>query len=109
MSAQTCGLVGGPIGCELAQAFQRVGSRVILLHMNAHLLDREDTEAAAIVQRAFFSRRDNTAPRREDYPRRPQCGEGIIWYESQGKETSAVVDEMLIGTDRTPKDSTWKL
>lgn len=44
---------GGPIGCELAQAFQRLGSQVTLLHKHAHLLDREDTEAAAIVQSAF--------------------------------------------------------
>jgi pyruvate/2-oxoglutarate dehydrogenase complex dihydrolipoamide dehydrogenase (E3) component len=39
----------GPIGCELAQAFQRLGSQVSLLHKNAHLLDREDMEAAALV------------------------------------------------------------
>src|SRR5204863_3092698 len=45
---------GGPIGCELAQAFQRLGSQVNLLHKNAHLLDREDMEAAAIVQSAFI-------------------------------------------------------
>src|ERR1035438_3427696 len=43
-----------PIGCELAQAFQRLGSQVCLLHKNAHLLDREDAEAAAIVQSAFI-------------------------------------------------------
>src|SRR6266704_6667376 len=45
---------GGPIGCELAQAFQRFGSQVSLLHKNAHLLDREDMEDAAIVQSAFI-------------------------------------------------------
>jgi pyruvate/2-oxoglutarate dehydrogenase complex dihydrolipoamide dehydrogenase (E3) component len=27
---------GGPIGCELAQTFQRLGSHVVLLHKNAH-------------------------------------------------------------------------
>ena len=46
---------GGPIGCELAQAFQRLGSQVSLLHKNAHLLDREDMDAAALVQKAFHS------------------------------------------------------
>src|SRR6266849_2289620 len=45
---------GGPIGCELAQVFQRLGSQVSLLHKNAHLLDREDMEAAALVQKAFI-------------------------------------------------------
>ena len=45
---------GGPIGCELAQAFQRLGAKVSLLHKHGHLLDREDTEAAALVQKAFM-------------------------------------------------------
>ncbi len=47
---------GGPIGCELAQAFARLGSRVTLLHNKGHLLDREDADAAAIVQASL--RRD---------------------------------------------------
>jgi len=46
-------LGGGPIGCELAQAFARLGSRVTLLHTGDHLLNREDDDAAAIVQRGF--------------------------------------------------------
>lgn len=41
---------GGPIGCELAQAFHRLGSEVTLLHKHEHLLDREDADAADIVQ-----------------------------------------------------------
>src|SRR5256886_4157242 len=45
---------GGPIGCELGQAFQRLGAQVCLFHKNAHLLDREDMDAAAIVQSAFI-------------------------------------------------------
>jgi len=48
---------GGPIGCELAQAFQRLGSQVSLLHKNAHLLDREEMEAAALY--AFARMRRN--------------------------------------------------
>src|SRR5688500_1130197 len=44
---------GGPIGCELAQAFARLGSRVTILHKQPHLLDREDPDAAEILQRQF--------------------------------------------------------
>src|SRR6266581_2245938 len=36
---------GGPIGCELAQAFCRLGSTVTLFHKNDHILDREDDDA----------------------------------------------------------------
>jgi len=46
-------LGGGPIGCELAQAFRRLGSEVTLVHNKPHLLDREDPDAAAVVQAAL--------------------------------------------------------
>lgn len=44
---------GGPIGCELAQAFQRLGADVTLLEMTDQLLPREDDEASAVVERAL--------------------------------------------------------
>lgn len=47
---------GGPIGCELAQAFARLGTRVTLLQQNSALLHRDDPDAAAIVSAAL--RRD---------------------------------------------------
>jgi pyruvate/2-oxoglutarate dehydrogenase complex dihydrolipoamide dehydrogenase (E3) component len=43
----------GPIGCELAQAFRRLGSEVTLLELAPQILTREDPDAAAIVQEAF--------------------------------------------------------
>src|SRR5213076_702692 len=38
----------GPIGCELAQAFARLGAEVTLLGNHEHILPREDRAAAAI-------------------------------------------------------------
>jgi len=49
-------LGGGPIGCELAQCFQRLGSQVTLVQRGPHILPREDREAAELVQESF--RRD---------------------------------------------------
>jgi pyruvate/2-oxoglutarate dehydrogenase complex dihydrolipoamide dehydrogenase (E3) component/uncharacterized membrane protein YdjX (TVP38/TMEM64 family) len=41
----------GPIGCELAQAFARFGSKVTLLTDGADILPKEDRDAAMIVRK----------------------------------------------------------
>ncbi len=41
---------GGPIGCELAQAFRRFGSEVTIVGRDDRVLPREDRDASAIVQ-----------------------------------------------------------
>ncbi|MEH6634290.1 MAG: FAD-dependent oxidoreductase [Halioglobus sp.] len=46
-------LGGGPIGCELAQAFSRLGSHVMLVTHSSRILPREDAEVAAQVLTSF--------------------------------------------------------
>lgn len=46
-------LGGGPIGCELAQAFQRLGSRVTQVEMAPRLLIREDPEVSDALRAAL--------------------------------------------------------
>ena len=93
---------GGPIGCELAQAFQRLGAKVSLLHKHGHLLDREDTEAAALVQQAFM--REGIELRLDAKIIRVERdgGQKLIIYEAQGKEETLAVDEILAGAGRAP-------
>jgi pyruvate/2-oxoglutarate dehydrogenase complex dihydrolipoamide dehydrogenase (E3) component len=46
-------LGGGPIGCELAQAFQRLGSQVTLIHSHKVLLNREEEITQATIVEVF--------------------------------------------------------
>ena len=46
-------LGGGPIGCELAQAFARLGARVTLVQSAQRLLPRDDSDASAVVVQAL--------------------------------------------------------
>ena len=48
-------LGGGSIGCELGQAFARLGAHVVLVEAGPRLLPREDPEAAAVVHRALVA------------------------------------------------------
>lgn len=46
-------LGGGPIGCELGQAFARLGTEVTIIERDPRILSRFDAEAAEVVARAF--------------------------------------------------------
>jgi pyruvate/2-oxoglutarate dehydrogenase complex dihydrolipoamide dehydrogenase (E3) component len=46
-------LGGGPIGCELGQAFARLGVEVTILNRGARLLSKEDADVAAFIQERF--------------------------------------------------------
>ncbi|SDS10694.1 Pyruvate/2-oxoglutarate dehydrogenase complex, dihydrolipoamide dehydrogenase (E3) component [Halopseudomonas sabulinigri] len=48
-------LGGGPIGCELAQAFQRLGTQVIQVEQGERLLANEDEDASELVSLALRS------------------------------------------------------
>ncbi len=100
---QRMAIIGaGPLGCEFAQTFQRLGSQVVLIHKNDHILDKEDADAAEIVQQAFIREGVqlilNSKVKRVE---RTSVGK-VIYYESDGKEDSVTVDEILIGVGRSP-------
>lgn len=46
-------LGGGPIGCELTQAFSRLGSQVTQIEMNDRIMVREDKDVSTLVHERF--------------------------------------------------------
>lgn len=90
-------LGGGPIGCEMAQAFARLGSQVELVERGERLLAREDTDAAELVQQALADngvslRLQHTAVRVED-------GKTLICEGPDG-EVSLPFDRLLVAVGR---------
>ncbi len=93
---------GGPIGCELAQAFGRLGSKVTLFHQNSQLLNKEDKDAAQIVRDVFVRSGIelflNTQIQRVE---KIDAGK-VLHFTTDGKPQSITVDDILIGTGRVP-------
>jgi pyruvate/2-oxoglutarate dehydrogenase complex dihydrolipoamide dehydrogenase (E3) component len=97
------GIIGaGPIGCEMAQSFARLGSEVYLVEATHGILPREDQEAAAIV-RGVMER---------DGVKLLCCGKNLslardlggirLQAESHGKGYDLVVDQLLVAAGRAP-------
>ncbi len=93
---------GGPIGCELAQTFARLGSRVTILQRGGHVLPREDADAAEIIHQALA--RDGVSLRLK--AKLLKAGtrgkEKVITVEEDGGRAELVVDEILAGVGRAP-------
>ncbi|HLV01858.1 MAG TPA: mercuric reductase [Acidobacteriota bacterium] len=90
----------GPIGCELAQAFQRFGSRVSLLESADRILTREDRDAADLLEQRLTQEgvalhlgcRIRSIKRIGDAK--------VLSFEGEGPDL--YVDEILVATGRIP-------
>ncbi len=92
----------GPVGCELAQAFRRFGSEVLLLEALPRILPREDRDAAAIVERAIAG--DGVDLRtgcKIANVARGAAGR-IVRFEHRGEHREIEVDEILVTAGRAP-------
>ena len=93
---------GGPIGCELAQAFQRLGTEVVIFHNADHLLNREDADAADLVQQTFLSEGIQLVLGSNITQVDTMNGEKLLQYAASQARDTVVVDEILVATGRLP-------
>src|SRR5512146_159320 len=95
-------LGGGPIGCELAQAFARMGSEVTLFQRGAQVLPREDTDAAELVRRSLIRDGVTLRLRTKSLAVKKKGKEKIVILEEVGRTVEIAVDEILAGVGRAP-------
>jgi pyruvate/2-oxoglutarate dehydrogenase complex dihydrolipoamide dehydrogenase (E3) component len=93
---------GGPLGCELAQAFCRLGSEVTLVEKSPQLLIREDPDAARILTDAL--QRDGVRVKLNSQVKKVSVsdGEKLIHLDVAGGEEVVAADEILLGAGRAP-------
>ena len=97
------GVLGaGPIGCELAQTFARLGARVHLLEQAERVLPREDPEASALVHGAL--ERDGVTVY-VGHPLSEVRSDGdvkLLVSAGKGGTEEVAVDQLLLATGRRP-------
>lgn len=95
---------GGPIGCEMAQAFVRLGSQVTLLTRNRRLLPKEDEDAAEFMAQRFrdegIKLRLGCVPLRAE---RDGGGWRMICRGEGGDDFHVPFDTVLLATGRQPQ------
>jgi pyruvate/2-oxoglutarate dehydrogenase complex dihydrolipoamide dehydrogenase (E3) component len=93
---------GGPIGCELAQTFRRLGCEVILFHRGSRLLSKEDPDASEILQQVLAKEGVKLVLDSQLQQVSKTDAGKTLTYSIDGKSESIAVDEILIGAGRKP-------
>jgi pyruvate/2-oxoglutarate dehydrogenase complex dihydrolipoamide dehydrogenase (E3) component/uncharacterized membrane protein YdjX (TVP38/TMEM64 family) len=102
-------LGGGPVGCELAQCFARLGSQVTVIEILPRLMVREDEEVSALVRAALESDGatvlcGHTALRCEQ-----EGGAKFIVVEADGVEQRIGFDVLLCAVGRNARLTSYGL
>lgn len=92
----------GPIGCELAQAFARFGSRVSLIETGQQILGREDQDAAAILQSALLTEGIELYLGAGITGVELRGNERLLHLELNGRQMDVPADAILVGVGRSP-------
>ena len=92
----------GPIGCELAQAFQNLGTDVTVIEKADQVLGREDRDAARVVEEQM--QRDGVTFKMSATTQRVERDgdDTLIHIERNGQPETIRVDAILLGVGRQP-------
>ncbi|MDQ3617298.1 MAG: FAD-dependent oxidoreductase [Pseudomonadota bacterium] len=94
-------LGGGPIGCELTQAFARFGSQVTQVEMAPRLLPREDADAAGLVTARLQDEGVHVASAHKALRVEKTDGGGRLICDHNGNEVAFDFDALLVALGRS--------
>ncbi|MDF1584314.1 MAG: FAD-dependent oxidoreductase [Methyloprofundus sp.] len=102
-------LGGGPIGCELAQSFNRLGVQVTQVEMAPRLMMREDEDVSALVMANFI--KEGITLRLEHTAKEfiIENGEKILIAEHQGEQVRIPFDQVLLAIGRVANTAGYGL
>ena len=93
-------LGGGPIGCELAQVFARIGCKITQVEMMPRIMGREDPEIADAVRKKFESEGITVLAGHKAKEIVTRDKEKILVCEHQGQDIEILFDEILVAVGR---------
>jgi dihydrolipoamide dehydrogenase len=102
-------LGGGPIGCELAQAFARFGSAVTQVEMAPRLMMREDTDVSTIVEERFRSEGIQVLTNHKALAFEVNDTEKVLVCEHAGATKRLAYDVVLLALGRSANVSGYGL
>jgi pyruvate/2-oxoglutarate dehydrogenase complex dihydrolipoamide dehydrogenase (E3) component/membrane protein DedA with SNARE-associated domain len=102
-------LGGGPIGCELAQCYARLGAAVTQVEMLPRLMMREDPDISGRVAAQFRSEGITVLLQHAATRFAVEGGEKVLYCTADGKEVRIAFDEVLCAVGRTPRTQGYGL
>ncbi len=98
------GVIGaGPIGCEMAQTFARLGSEVFLVEAMHGIMPREDQDGAAIIREQMAEDGVKLLCCGKDLELSPADGGGVrMTVTSHEQAYDITVDQLLVAVGRAP-------
>ena len=93
---------GGPIGCEMSQAFQRFGTQVTLVQSASRLLDKENEDASAVLTGQLMKEGVKVMLSARVVSAQGSGGKQTLLVASDGIVQELESDLLLIAAGRTP-------
>jgi len=102
-------LGGGPIGCELTQAFARLGSSVTQVEMASRIMAREDEDVSELITAKFINEGVDIRTRHKAKEFIIKENKKLLICEHEGQDVQIEFDHVLVAVGRKANTSGFGL